>query len=257
MKKPLVYLLCGPVHQGGVEVLLQRLGLKVEFFDKLSLLLSTARKRRPDMVLFELDKVRGDLGRIGNDLFKKDDEVLVVLLDDRDSTPIPFPHVRFAPPLDPRALHQLLCERVENYSRLHLRIEMALPGLFVRGENCQFCEVSNLSVGGAYIKTGVPIGSAGVEFRLLIPLLGMKRELELDSEVVFQVTPNEANNYQQGAGIRFRQPDAEVIRQLEDFLRRTTDDDMAPAFFAGAGRDAVKAITPMVSVRPLPTEDAH
>ncbi|HAD05025.1 MAG: hypothetical protein A2091_10165 [Desulfuromonadales bacterium GWD2_61_12] len=257
MKKPLVYLACGPLHQSGVEILLQRLGLKVENFDKLSLLLSTARKRRPDMVLFELGKVRGDLGRIGADLFKGEAAVLVVLLGDEDNTPVPFPHVRFAPPLDPRALHRLLCERVANYSRLHLRIEMALPGLFVRGDSCQFCEVSNLSAGGAYIKTGVPIGNAGVEFRLLIPLLGMKRELELDSEVVFQVTPNEANNYQQGAGIRFCQPDAESIRQLEDFLRRTTDDDMAPAFFAGTGRADATFVTPMASERPLQSDEVH
>lgn len=232
MKKPLVYLACDQLHREEVETLVQRLGLKAEGFDKMPALLSTARRRRPDIVLFDADIMRSGMGRMDVDLFN-DGETLIVFLGE-EGIVIPFPHVRLDYPLNSLDLHELLRDRVKNYSRLHVRIETALPGLFARQKDCQFCEIVNLSAGGAFIKTGTPVGAEGEEFRLYIPLLGMKRELELHSEIVFQVTPNEGNNYQQGAGVRFRQADAETTRQLEDFLRRTAGDEALPALFVGS-----------------------
>jgi CheY-like chemotaxis protein/Tfp pilus assembly protein PilZ len=232
MKKPLVYLACEQVHRLGVESLLQRMGLNVEIYEKMPALLRAVRRRGPDLVFFDTSMLCGDDGHAAADFFK-DNEIFVVLLGAGENTIVSFPHICLAHPLDPHALHQLLRDRIKNYSRLHVRIETTLPGLFAREKDSQFCEITNLSAGGAFIKTCFPLGAGGEGFRLYIPLLGMKRELELQSEVVFQVTPSEANNYQQGAGIRFRQPDAETTRHLEDFLRRASDNDAVPALLVG------------------------
>lgn len=229
MKKPLVYLACDQTHRDGVEALLKRMGLGVEAFDKVPALLKSVRRRRPDLIFLDACLLRG-----GDEYADADGKAsLVVLLGGEEGTVVSFPHLRLAYPLDPHLLHQLLRDRVKNYSRLHVRIETTLPGLFARDQESQFCEITNLSAGGAFIKTCFPLGAGGENFRLYIPLLGMKRELELQSEVVFQVTPSETNNYQQGAGIRFRQPDAETTRYLEDFLRRTSDNDAVPALLVG------------------------
>lgn len=232
MKKPLVYLACDPIHRDGVESLLQRMGLSVEAFDKVPALLKSVRRRSPDLIFLDAGLLHGG-GECPDVAGFKTQESLVVLLGGGEGTVVPFAHVRLAYPLDPHLLHQLLRDRVKNYSRLHVRIETTLPGLFARDQESQFCEITNLSAGGAFIKTCFPLGTGGADFRLYIPLLGMKRELELVSEVVFQVLPNEANNYQQGAGIRFRQPDEETTRHLEDFLRRTSDNAAVPALLMG------------------------
>lgn len=106
---------------------------------------------------------------------------------------------------DPFTINALLQRYVPTYSRQHPRLGTRLPGLYSRttGGNSQICEIMNLSPGGAFIRTSETLPSSGEELQVNIPLLGLRKELELNSCVVSQFLPNEANNYAQGVGVRF------------------------------------------------------
>lgn len=133
---------------------------------------------------------------------------------------------RFAVPVeylpsgfDLLALHEVLRICIKDYSRRHLRLTTRLPGVISRAEGCQICEIVNLSAGGAFVKTGTQLSVNG-EVTLHVPLLGMKRELELGSQVVFRVVPSEQNNYQQGVGLRFADADELIAGELQSYLGR-------------------------------------
>lgn len=106
---------------------------------------------------------------------------------------------------DPFTINTLLQRYVPTYSRQHPRLGTRLPGLYSRtiGGNSQICEITNLSPGGAFIRTSETLPLSGEKLHVNIPLLGLRKELELNSCVVSQFLPNEANNYAQGVGVRF------------------------------------------------------
>lgn len=151
--------------------------------------------------------------------------------DERFAVPVEY----LAPEIDLVALHALLQRCCKGYSRRHLRLNTKLPGVISRADSCQICEITNLSAGGAFVKTGTPLGVDGA-VTLYVPLLGQKRELELGSQVVFQVVPSEANNFQQGAGLRFADGDEQAAEALQRFIVHLHDSGLEQS---GALRPAV------------------
>jgi hypothetical protein len=133
-------------------------------------------------------------------------------------------------PFDVAALHGLVSACLVNYPRKHLRMPAHLPCLFyVRGFT-YFGEILSLGTGGAFIKTACQQIRTGDLLDVGIPLLGMKKELELRSRVIYLLSPKQENNYLQGVGVGFNSPDQETTCVLEDFLRHSLLDDIYPVF---------------------------
>jgi hypothetical protein len=232
VKKLHFHLVCGDREQDHVLALLQRLGFVVEVFPNIDAALGAHGRTTPDLLLIDGAMLAGAAQKALDGLARlaKGGCPLVVLGDEAPST-LPFDSDQLPTRVELDSLQQLLRRRVESYSRQHPRVDTNLPGLYASGNNSQFCEILNLSAGGAYIKLGSPLAQGLEEVKLFIPLLGMKKELELLSEVVFQTKPSEENNYQQGAGIRFRIEDVETARQLEDYLALSTSDHLPTAYY--------------------------
>lgn len=133
-------------------------------------------------------------------------------------------------PVDVIALHGRIGQYLCNHPRKHPRMPAHLPCIFsVRGFY-GFGEILSLGTGGAFIKSSCHLVRPGDLIDVGIPLLGMKRELEISSRVIYNLTPNSENNYSQGIGIEFVSSDRETTRVLEDFLRLSLLDEISPVF---------------------------
>lgn len=133
-------------------------------------------------------------------------------------------------PLDVVALHARIGQCLGHYPRKHLRVPAHLPCVFSARGFQSFGEILSLGTGGAFIKGIYHHLRAGDFVDVCIPLLGMKRELEIRSRLVYILAPRQENNYLQGIGIEFVSADREPIRVLEDFLRLSLLDEISPVF---------------------------
>jgi Tfp pilus assembly protein PilZ len=121
-------------------------------------------------------------------------------------------------PLDIFALFENIQKHLEKFPRKNLRLAIKLPGLLCRGETCHVAEVLSLSLQGLFIKTGFRL-EQGDTLQVVIPLLGMKKELEIEGHVLYRVQPAMENNYLQGVGIEFRPLDGQARQLLQDFIQ--------------------------------------
>jgi len=131
---------------------------------------------------------------------------------------------------DPFIINALLQRFVPTYSRQHPRLGTRLPGLYTRSTgDCQICEIMNLSPGGAFIRMTETLPSSGEELRVNVPLIGLHKEIELNSRVVSQFFPNEENNYAQGIGVSFiaSEVDSPVLADLQNYVRYVLAHDEA------------------------------
>jgi Tfp pilus assembly protein PilZ len=153
---------------------------------------------------------------------------------------------------DPFTINALLQRFIPTYSRQHPRLGTRLPGLYTRSTgSCQICEIINLSPGGAFIRTTETLPSYGEELRVNVPLIGLRKELELNSRVVSQIFPSDENNYAQGVGVSFlAEGNSPVFDELNNFVRYVlaNDESLDPhvPFFADCKKIGhnVKTLSP-------------
>lgn len=122
---------------------------------------------------------------------------------------------------DPFTINSLLQQFVPTYSRQHPRLATRLPGLYSRSsEKSKMCEIVNLSPGGAFIRTTEALPLSGELVEITVPLIGLRKEIELRGRVINLVLPTEQNNYLQGIGVRFvAEEDSIHITELNDYMR--------------------------------------
>lgn len=130
---------------------------------------------------------------------------------------------------DPFTINTLLQCFIPTYSRCYPRIGVRLPGLYARAAgSCQICEIMNLSHGGAFIRTTEALPLSGEQLRVNVPLIGLRKEIELSGQVVRQILPNEANNFAQGIGVSFMgEENASALSELNDYVRYVLAHDEA------------------------------
>jgi Tfp pilus assembly protein PilZ len=142
---------------------------------------------------------------------------LIILRDREVEDSLTAPHEVLEVPVDIFALFAQIQKYIEQHPRKNLRLTVKLPGMFCSGDRCQFAEVLSLSTQGLFIKTGVPL-ALGDRLSMIIPLMGMKQELELETRVLYRVDPGPENNYLQGAGIEFIPMGEEAGKALKRFI---------------------------------------
>lgn len=129
-------------------------------------------------------------------------------------------------PVDLFALFQLMQRHLEKHPRRHLRLSVRLPGLLCAGESCHLAEILSLSTEGLFLRTCFRL-SEEASLKVVLPLIGMKRELELTGRVLYRVEPGAGNNYLQGVGIEFTGLTEEARRALRAFLEKRFLGDLA------------------------------
>ncbi|MBN1141390.1 MAG: PilZ domain-containing protein [Deltaproteobacteria bacterium] len=144
-----------------------------------------------------------------------------ILLRDEDATEFDNLAAAVLPvPVDVFSLFQLIQKYLEKIPRRNMRLTVQLPGMVSTGGEFRFAEVLSLSVQGMFLKNSSRL-QKGDRVRVLFPLLGMKKEMELEGKVLYHILPGVENNYLEGVGIEFSDLSAEDDRLLETFIEKS------------------------------------
>lgn len=237
MVKPHIAIFQSEKGLDGLQVLLSRMGFAARAFFQLRGLRSYLQKIQPDLVLVEKDLPAAQKA-VFSEGISEDCPVLLVAKEED--------FFLFFDPLQQQIfhlvdLHEYFREHLERYSRQHLRLAVDLPGLLCLGESSHFAQIVNLGTGGAFVKTGLPHLDKDDVVEMTIPLIGQNAELEVRGRVVYRVRPGQENNYFQGAGISFAQPDDASIRLVRNYLASTLTEKAADGMQAGASISPLSA----------------
>jgi Tfp pilus assembly protein PilZ len=142
---------------------------------------------------------------------------LLVLSASASPPAIEVPHEYLPVPIDPFTLFERVQKHLEKYPRKNIRLPIKLPGMLCREETCHLAEVLSLSARGLFIKTGFRL-QPGDRFHIIFPLLGMKKEVELEGRVLYCVHPDPENNFLQGVGVEFTSLDEKTRKSLQAFI---------------------------------------
>ncbi|WP_298037496.1 PilZ domain-containing protein [uncultured Desulfuromonas sp.] len=143
---------------------------------------------------------------------------LIVLQEDSTCPELELPYETLSVPLNIFALFEFTQKHLEKIPRRNLRLETKLPGMLCQGETSHLAEVLSLSAHGLFIKTASRLEKED-RFKVTFPLIGMKKELEIDGRELYRVQPGPENNYLQGIGIEFNEMGEEALRDLEAFIQ--------------------------------------
>jgi len=120
-------------------------------------------------------------------------------------------------PVDIFKLFESVQKYLETIPRKNIRIKVQMPSMYYHGNIPCIAEVISLSVEGMFIKTGSRIDGLD-QVRIVLPLIGMQKEIELEGKVIYTVEPLQRNNYQQGMGIQFCRIDSENEALLQKYV---------------------------------------
>jgi len=227
MKKPQIKILHDKNNLSGLTSMLSLIGLSCEVLSAPKNILATVQQSPPDLVLIDRKLLENEKREDGIGLLNK--------------TISPFCPVLFVEEKEDRFLfgdferdqvfqlfdlYEYLVLHLQQYSRKKLRVAVQLPSVIFLGGKSQFTQISCLSTGGAFIKTGHPTPEKGDAIEMTIPLLGHRTEIELCGQVVYSALPSLENNYIQGVGICFEQPDESSIKKIKDYLCAYLNNDV-------------------------------
>lgn len=235
MKKPAVLLHVLEAGDARLSQSMQLLGFRVEVTHNEKGLVAGLRSAATlDLILLDgrcLVSFNPETGKHLAQWAAKGGTIVLIHADQIDTTA--FPYEVLSQPLGPLLLHELSRRYIRSYSRNHPRIDTRLPGLFIVNDQCHFCEILNLGTGGAFIKTGGALPATAEVLDIHVPLLGMHKELELRSRVVYRITPGEDNNYLQGIGVAFElEQEQEKSDMLANYLIHSLDETGCSSFAA-------------------------
>jgi Tfp pilus assembly protein PilZ len=142
---------------------------------------------------------------------------LIVLKNAEGEHALDLPHEPLEVPVDIFALFSAVQNHLEKYPRQNMRLDLKLPGMICRNSKCHLGEILSLSSRGLFMKTGFRLEHRE-QFRIILPLLGMKQELELTGQVLYCVHPEPKNNYQQGVGVEFIELQSQSRHLLECYI---------------------------------------
>lgn len=231
MKRPVIFTSWKDSELAQIASVLQRCCFQVQFFPCGEKLLAALRKSGADLVIVDGAAAKSLAAmtrekKSGGSPFAQCP--LVVLRDEEPvGEPCDLAHYPLALPLDLEVLHGLLQRLLKCCPRKHLRMTVRLPGMIFREEGSSFGDILSLGTGGAFIKTGRRDLGQGESLEVVIPLMGMKKELELPSRVLYRIAPSLENNYQQGVGVTFTCPDSEAVETLQQYITHSLLEEIA------------------------------
>lgn len=232
MKQPVILTSWKDSELAQVASVLQRWCFQVQHFPHGENLLAELRKGGADLVVVDA-AVAKSLAAMARE--KKSGGApfancpLVVLREEEPQVePCDLAHYSLPLPLELAQLHGLLQKLLKCCNRKHLRMTVKLPGVIYRKQGCSFGDILSLGTGGAFIKTGCRELCEDESLEVVIPLMGMKKEIELQSRVLYRIVPSPENNYQQGVGVTFTHPDSETVETLQQYINQSLLEEIAP-----------------------------
>ncbi|NLV23653.1 MAG: hypothetical protein GXY54_02575 [Deltaproteobacteria bacterium] len=144
-----------------------------------------------------------------------------ILLDNKD-----FSHIRDAGdsllpvPVNIFSLFQLIQGYLEKIPRRNIRLTVQLPAILFTDGDFRFGEILSLSIQGMFLKNSSRL-KKGSPVRVLFPLLGMNKEIEVEARVRYHIAPNIENNFLEGVGLEFSNPKREETLWLQTFIEKS------------------------------------
>ncbi len=218
-----------------LESFLKHWGYRVLYSAKENAFSALLDTLNPDMALLDAEFLEGSGSSLTDQLRRRVVEnhlTLVHLHEPEEDPPVgleTIEHHRLEVPLDIFQLYQLTQTVLQSHPRQRLRLDIKLPGMYSVDQGpTQIGEVLTISEGGMFLKTSNLL-DPGVSMDVVLPLMGMSRELELKARVLYPVAPTQQNRYLQGVGLEFIEVDEdnrELLRQFieSSFLDRIHDE---------------------------------
>jgi len=122
-------------------------------------------------------------------------------------------------PLDIFSFFQMMQKYLEKIPRKNMRLTVQLPGMLSTGGDFCFAEVLSLSTRGMFLKHSSRL-EKGDEVKVVFPLLGMQKEMEVKGKILYHIKPAPENNYLEGVGIEFLGLEGENLSCLEKFIEK-------------------------------------
>jgi Tfp pilus assembly protein PilZ len=205
-----------------LEVILKHWGYRVLASSRPEYILQSLQASPPELLIVGEDLLQSPLEPLNRALWHllQDPTNAVILI--KGSGPIvarpegtPYLEV----PVDLFMLFEMVQTYLEHHPRRNLRLAVNLPGMVCQGEKSNLAEVISVSKRGLFIKTTFQLGDDD-NLRVVLPLLGMKKELDMKGKVIYRMEPSLLNNYRQGVGIEFTDLSGEELQLLEDYLEK-------------------------------------
>ncbi len=122
-------------------------------------------------------------------------------------------------PVNVFSLFQLIQGHLEKVPRRNIRLAVQLPAIVFSNGEFRFSEVLSLSIQGMFLKNSFRL-KKGNHMRVLFPLLGMKKEIEVEGKICYHILPSMENNFLEGVGLEFSNLNKEDGRLLETFIEK-------------------------------------
>jgi len=202
-----------------LEAILKHWGYRVIACANASTLTQLLREISPDLLLVGHDLLTTG----GSELLEQITALTsapscpLIMIEGQTSGTTSLPHEILELPLDLFALFSLVQPHLEKIPRRNLRLSVKLPGLLCRGESSLLAEVLSLSSHGLFVKSPLR-AEVGEKLHVVLPLMGMKQEVEIDGEVLYSIRPSVENNYLQGFGLGFSATDPDKLNALQSFI---------------------------------------
>lgn len=202
-----------------LEFILKHLGYRLLVSSQSEQLKAFLQESSPDLIVVGTELLADDpaLAAAVHQKGKETSCPIVLLGGQGPAALADIPHEVLDIPLDIFALFELIQKHLEKIPRKNLRLAIKLPGLLCHGEACYLAEVLSLSTQGLFMKTGF-LMNEGDMLKVVFPLLGMNKELEIKGRVLYFVQPEPENNYRQGVGVEFHQMEKETLQLLQRFI---------------------------------------
>jgi Tfp pilus assembly protein PilZ len=202
-----------------LETILRHWGYRTLASSSQQRLTSLVKETTPDLLIFGAGILQGTSSPLSQIVAKKvaNGTPLLLMPESLTSPTLQIPHEILPVPVDIFNLFEKVQKYLEEYPRKNIRLALQLPGMLCLGNSCHLAEVISLSTRGLFIKTGFRL-KKGDSFRIVFPLMGMKKELEVGGRVLYSVRPDPDNNFLQGVGVEFTDIDQDTLEALQGFL---------------------------------------
>ena len=143
----------------------------------------------------------------------------IALKQDNSETTAITPGATITVPFELFELFAFIQRQVEKHPRQNLRLRLKLPGMYsiVEGDFI-LADVLNLSMHGLFFKAPTR-AKKGDRIKVVFPLFGHCKEIEITSTVLYTIQPDSENNFFQGFGVVFDDLPQDYKNQLQMFIR--------------------------------------
>jgi Tfp pilus assembly protein PilZ len=202
-----------------VETILKHWGYRALASSRSERLLALLQETAPDLLIIGETFLTDGNNPLREKILRMADAGTPLLVLSASASPpaIEVPHENLPVPIDLFTLFEKVQKHLEKYPRKNIRLPIKLPGMLCLEKTCHLAEVLSLSARGLFIKTGFRL-QPGDRFHIIFPLLGMKKEVELEGRVLYCVHPDPENNFLQGVGVEFTSLDEKTLEPLQAFI---------------------------------------